>query len=235
MRTILPAIISASALRAIPTEDTHAVRIILLNSTGSTQYTLRGVGRRKGKYILEKDGTSGRHVLDIPVSIWNQDIPQGRYQDNTSIAHDLLAKPQPLIPFVTMIVPWNGARSKAADASAPDFFTPLRDLLVKLVPPPVVQHALNLAATGDIEALKAFVDSVSDDHAVALPRFPGDGIEDAPQETSTAEDDATAPEGSGLENIPDSASPKTETAAAKRMREKRARDKAKREADLQPA
>lgn len=203
MKANLPNIITAAALRVIPTADTHAVRVILLSSASATQYTMRGIGRRKGKYLLERDAATGKHILDIPVSLWNQEIPTGRYHDNNSIAHDLLAKPQPLMPFVTMIVPWSGtATSKPASA---DFFTPLRDLLVKLVPPPIVQHALTLAETGDNAALVAFVNSVSENPAVALPRFPGDRIEEKPPETP----------------------------AAKRMREKRARDKAAK--DLQPA
>lgn len=150
----LPFIISAAWIRSLPpTGDTHAVRMIMLTTSGPTTYTLRGIKR---KYLLDRDGVTGRHILDIPVSIWSQGLPSERYHDNTSIAHDLQSKPHPLCPFVTVVVPWNGG-GEALETQKPDFFTPLRDLLIHTDAPPYVIEALDLARGEDNSALVEYV------------------------------------------------------------------------------
>lgn len=239
----LPPILNAAVMREHACEgETQAIRIILLNSVGATLYTLRGQGRRKGKYILEKSGASGRHQLDVPVSVWNRDLPKGRYHDNPSIAHDLLSRPNPMAPFALQIVPWNSVETSENESLAaapavhgPDFFTPLVALIKKLGAPSIVDYALSLAIGDSAKALEAFVATVPDDPSLPLPRFPGDGIEAFEASMKAPSNDAPP------ENIPDAASEepstppqtpgsKAETPAARRMREKRARDRAKREA-----
>lgn len=246
----LPPIINAAVMREHASEgETHAIRIILLNSVGATLYTLRGQGRRKGKYILEKSGASGRHQLDVPVSVWNRDLPKGRYHDNPSIAHDLLSRPNPLAPFALQIVPWNSVETSEveslgdAPAESPTEISPsLVNLIETLV--------LRLAEAKDIKRCDSLLTPYLHTAIQRESAEPSMKIFEACNRTEILEFinkmwppyDPDAPSNDAPpEHIPDAATKepttppqttgsKAETPAARRMREKRARDRAKREA-----
>lgn len=146
MKTPLPHTISAAVLRehADPSE-THFIRLTYLGATGGTRYTLRGTGRRKGTYILEKDGVSGKYSIDIPVSIWNHGIPEGRYSENPSIAHDILSKPQALIPLIVTVVTRGGPGSNAESAeTSADSITLVQEFLAAVDAPQFVQDAIKV-------------------------------------------------------------------------------------------
>jgi len=251
----LPTIINAAAMREHASEgETHAIRIILLNSVGATLYTLRGRGRRKGKYILEKSGASGRHQLDVPVSVWNRDLPKGRYHDNPSIAHDLLSQPNPFAPFALQIVPWNGAETSEAAPTAvvpPESPAETNPTLVDLIE----NLVLRIAEARDIKRCDSLLSPYLRTAIHRESAEPSMKIFEACNRTEILEFinkmwPPHEPEAPSIdvqpENIPDATeepanqSPtseaKAETPAARRMREKRARDKAKREkAKLQTA
>jgi hypothetical protein len=117
MNTNLPNVISASVLRELADPaETQAVRVILLTSLSSTQATVRGSRR---KYIMSFCGETGRHILDVPASLWERGIPLSRYSQNDSIAHDIQSKPNILFPIVTKIVPWGNAVVATAAATPP--------------------------------------------------------------------------------------------------------------------
>lgn len=210
----LPPILSASVLRNLAApKETHAMRVTLLNANGPSLYTLRGTGRRKGKYILARDGVSGRHTLDIPASVWNAGIPLGKYGDNPSVAHDLMSKPQPLTPFVVSLVPWQDAATDPTPAADTTSLTNAVETISLRLLEKIFPAKFKVFATPDIKQ--------------ALER------ECSPTITAFLKAE-------GRENVVEfmqtlcTEKPKdAETPAAKRMREKRARDKAAKEA-LQP-
>ncbi len=211
--TPLPQQITAAVLRQLAAPDeTHAIRVILMNTPGATIAILRGVRR---KYLLQRDGHLGRHTLDIPASLWAQDMPTDRYRDNKSIAHDLMSKPSHLSPFITTIVPWGtpvAAQPAVADALATD------------------EPAAATVILGYLRQAKApdhIIDQVS---AIALN--PGEHLR------FLEEPDDERSERTEQPDIETATKTKSETPAAKRMREKRARDRKEREAKkaaLQPA
>lgn len=220
----LPNQISAAVLRdlADPSE-THAVRVVMLKTSSPTQYRYRGVRRQ---YIFERDGTLGMHILDIPVSLWMQEVPSERYRDNHSLAHDLQSRQMVNAPFLTLVVPWKtGEVTSEVLASgeakpAPDFIGPLRELLVKVEAPPFMLDAVDLAKGDDNSALVEFVKTFSD------------ALDDADTQEASGEADvpsSSAPEAETPEHDPAHKSPKSEPSqspAAIRMREQRARKKA---------
>lgn len=243
----LPPIISAQTIRAIaPQGDTHAVRIILLNSIGATTYTLRGQGARKGKYMLEKSGESGRHQLDIPVSLWNLEMPSGRYHDNKSISHDLLSRPNPLAPFALQIVPIGSQAETPSGTLSVDLVDAIETLTLRLLlnalPDQFKAHATpeftDLLNREIGPTITNFLDAAGRKNTVDFINL----ITAAPSgvETPAASENIPAAAPAKPKPAPkpaQSTSTRTETSAARRMREKRARDKAAREAAkvMQPA
>jgi hypothetical protein len=212
----LPATINAKILRELAApNETHAVRVVCLRTSGPTQFRFRGIKRQ---YLFERDGVSGMHVLDVPQSLWMDGVSAGAYRPNLSIAHDMQARPLPMVPLLTLLVPWGPAKADAgappaSDAApvtpSPDLFPPLRELLTKLGAPGILFDALHVLEHEGIGNFQSFVDCLPDDGVIV----------GSPEVAAPAK--AAQP------------SPAIETPAAKRMREKRARDKAKKQ--LQPA
>lgn len=208
----LPSTISNRILRefAAPNE-THAVRVQMLKTCGPSTYRFRGIKRQ---YLFERDGVTGMHVLDVPASLWMQHIPAGAYKPNLSIAHDIQGRPMLLAPLMTLWVPWKGAVpvEGAADASTevPFDFEPMRTLFVKLGAPSILFEALETLQHEGPAVFKDIVDSLPDGVIVGSPEAAAMLAGEPPAKPAP----------------PLSA---TETPAAKRMREKRARDKAKKQ------
>lgn len=112
----LPAVISKAVLKGLAQPaETHAVRVLLHDAPNHGIYRLRCARRQ---YLFEKDGTIGVHSLDIPVSVWMDGCPPGRYRDNHSVAQDF--RGTGATKWSIQIVPWKGAVSvQAPVASAP--------------------------------------------------------------------------------------------------------------------
>lgn len=172
----IPPLVSATVLRDLaPSDEKQAVRLVLAENRGSTQFRFRGITRT---YIFTRDNLMGAHTLDVPLSIWMQDVPQDSYRQNHSIAHDVFGRN--LVPVIPLIVPWGAAAE--ADKPAPE-----------PVPPPPLQ-----APQAQVEKAQA-------------------------QDKPEAHDKPETHEKPETHDKPD------ETPAARRMREKRARDKAARQ------
>ena len=87
-------------------EETHAVRVMVRRTGNAGPYTLRGRFRR---YLAMRDEAAGCHVLDVPLSVWMAGVPEGTYQDNLSVAHDLQAsRLSNRMPLVILVVPFAG-------------------------------------------------------------------------------------------------------------------------------
>ncbi|MCE5310444.1 MAG: hypothetical protein LLG20_22635 [Acidobacteriales bacterium] len=141
-------------------DETHVVRVIAHEANNSTVYRLRC---RTREYRFERDGTVGRHILDIPVSVWMAGAPGGagggKFRDNQSIAEDFRTAER--CPYSIHVLPI--ASSTAADApkSSSGHLPALRRLLSNLGAPDEVRQAFALIdAGGTPEELEKFTDSV---------------------------------------------------------------------------
>jgi hypothetical protein len=161
----LPTTISRQSLAklALP-DESHAVRVILKKVANNAPYLVRGKARR---YLFERNPDAKAHCLDIPVSLWMQDVNVFHgYRPGTSIPVDL--KPTITLPFMIHVVPWKGAASPAPAAQG-SALAQIRRLLAGFNPPPAVLAALDLADAGQVDALEAHVDKVLDLRANATP------------------------------------------------------------------
>jgi len=147
----LPTVISKAVLAGLasPTE-THAVRVLLHSVNNQSQYRLRC---RSRQYLFDKCGIVGRHLLEIPVSLWMADSPTKTFRENKSISEDFRTADN--CPFSIQIVPWKGA---AAPAAAESLFLPiLREILSAIDAPPVVEEAFKLIDAGNLGELQDLV------------------------------------------------------------------------------
>jgi hypothetical protein len=112
----LPTEITQATLNELASPaETGATRILLLLVANSGPYRLSGQRRR---YVFTRDNEAGAHILDVPDSLWQHDLPTGAYRENTSICHDLQNPSGGKLPLVFLRVPWQGASEKApADRS----------------------------------------------------------------------------------------------------------------------
>lgn len=211
----LPRLLSKAVLRGLASpDDKLAIRVIHHEVNNSGVFRLRCRGRQ---YLFERDHQAGRHVLDIPFSVYNHGVRQGRYREGDSIPADLRTAER--TPFEFQIVPWQhaettfGQEAPEADAPAVDFIAPLRSILSKLGAPEIVVHAFELIDGGDHAALLKLAESIVD---------------------------ASEDEGANNETAAEAEKTRKKKEHAARMREakarkKAAREKAAREKDLEAA
>jgi hypothetical protein len=135
-------------------DETHCVRVILQKVSNSAPYTYRSALRR---YLFERDGILGAHILDIPVSLWMAEIPtSGPYRKNASVSDDL--KPTQATPFTIQVIPWKGAKAPAV--ANPDCLPLLREIVSSFNPPPAILTALQLTEEGNLESLEVLAGTV---------------------------------------------------------------------------
>lgn len=103
MKSIPTTIDSKTLAQLAEPSDTHAVRLILRQVHNFSPYRMGG---KRYKYIFTHDSRIGAHVLDVPLSLWQGDVPKGAYRDNLSICHDLQGnRSTTLPPIVSVIIP----------------------------------------------------------------------------------------------------------------------------------
>ncbi|MEY4952588.1 MAG: hypothetical protein RL299_1012 [Pseudomonadota bacterium] len=209
----LPPIISKATLKGLASPDeTHLVRVIAHEPNNPTVYRMRC---RCREYRFERDGTVGKHILDIPVTLWMADTPSGssaRFRDNSSIAEDFRTGDRS--PYSIHVIPISKESPVAIDHHKPDTYQLLRELLVKTGAPEYIMEAVKLADMGETNALRCYVDSLAVD--------------------DTAGDESV----SVISSTPSTADALAAKKAdqARKMREAKAAKKAEREAaNLQPA
>ncbi|MEY3895826.1 MAG: hypothetical protein RLZZ214_1346 [Verrucomicrobiota bacterium] len=157
----LPTIISKSVLFSLAAPDeTHAVRILLHDVNNQSQYRL---SCRSRTYLFEKCGIVGRHLLEIPVSLWMQDSPTKSFRENQSISEDFRSADN--CPYSIQIVPWKGAAPQTFGQAMEAHFLPLlREILRTIEAPPVVEEAFKLIDAGnlgELQDLAAFLKSAA--------------------------------------------------------------------------
>ena len=82
----IPSIVSKSTLAQMNLPpQTHAVRIIAHANNNPTTYRLRC---RTREYRFERCGVVGKHILDIPLSVWMHGTIVSPFRETNSIADD---------------------------------------------------------------------------------------------------------------------------------------------------
>ena len=149
----IPALLDRRTLSKMASPDeTHCVRVILQKVSNPAPYTVRGRIRR---YLFERNQQLCSHILDVPVSIWMAEVPNnGPHRQNPSVSDDL--KPTMQLPFTIQVIPWGNA-TPATTATAPDVFPLVRQVAQKLEAPAIMRKAIDLAAAGDVDGLRALL------------------------------------------------------------------------------
>lgn len=103
MKSIPTTIDSKTLAQLADPADTHAVRLIQRQVHNFSPYRING---KRYKYIFTHDSRIGAHVLDVPLSLWQGDVPKGTYRDNLSICHDIQGNRSiTLPPIVCVLIP----------------------------------------------------------------------------------------------------------------------------------
>ena len=97
---------------ASPADSTN-IRVICTSAPNGSAYRLRG---KRRQYVFERDNTVGAHVLDVPASLWQHDVPTGPYRENLSICHDIQTVIGVKVPLVFMIIPRSSTKSDETPA-----------------------------------------------------------------------------------------------------------------------
>jgi hypothetical protein len=141
----LPQIVTAAdfAKRGKPGET--IVRVILRQPTNSGVYRLR-CGHRS--YLAVRNDAVCAHVIDVPESVWNAGIPEGKpYVKNDSVAADITGRVHALkIPLIVHTIPGKPPEPAAPMPEA-EKATPLvafRKLAEATGAPPVIMQAVEL-------------------------------------------------------------------------------------------
>ncbi len=147
----LPTVISKAVLAGLAApNETHAVRVLLHSVNNQSQFRLRC---RSRQYLFDKCGIVGRHMLEIPVSVWMADSPTKNFRENKSISEDFRAADN--CPYSIQIVPWKGATAVQNDQA--NFLPILREILAAIDAPPVVEEAFKLIDAGNLGELQDLV------------------------------------------------------------------------------
>jgi len=115
----LPPVISKSVIDEIKLPgDAYAVRVVLHEVNNSVPFRLASNHRQ---YVFDKCGIVGRHILDIPISLWMLGAETAPYRDNTSISEDFRTAKH--CPHSIQIIPLENAPAVLAQSTrnAPDF------------------------------------------------------------------------------------------------------------------
>jgi hypothetical protein len=143
----LPTVISKAVLAGLAApNETHAVRVLLHAVNNQSQFRLRS---RSRSYLFDKCGIVGRHMLEIPVSVWMADSPTKNFRENKSISEDFRTANN--CPYSIQIVPWKGAAAES------HFLPILREILAAIDAPPVVKEAFKLIDAGNLGELQDLV------------------------------------------------------------------------------
>jgi hypothetical protein len=141
----IPQLVSKSSLQAIDTsKDTHAVRVVLHDANNPGAFRLACHSRT---YLFERNGEIGKHILDIPVSVWMHGTTGGRFETAASISDDFRTATGASLSI--QVIPL-----RAATEGSGEVVSLLRQLLSNLVAPQPVIEAFACIDKGDIEGLR---------------------------------------------------------------------------------
>lgn len=188
--------------------DTSATRVLLLSVANGGPARLSG---KRRKYTFVRDNEAGAHILDVPDSLWQHDLPKGPYRENLSICHDLQNVMGAKVPLVFIRIPW-GDQNPTFVADAPADL----DLTLSII----------VGYFGHIKPPEHVTETLA--RIIATPGEFLHYLEPPPE--NQEEDDADF-----LSNSAATPKVKSQSEAAIRMREKRAKATAERKRQLEPA
>ena len=200
---IIPRKITRATLSGLfAPNETHVVRLIVHDVSNESRYLLRC---RSREYSFERSPQVGRHILDIPLSVYMEGANTKYWRDNTSIAEDIRMANRSV---TIQVLPISQAEIEVSNDTTPESPLPeLRRLLEILEAPEPVQQCLSMIENGDAaEVVRAFVDEIGfslesdqtypDSPPAAVPHavesVPGATPAEAPEITA-AETPAPAP------------------------------------------
>lgn len=167
----LPPIISKTTLQPLFTEkETHAVRVVLHEVNNGGIYRLRC---RLRTYLFERDGKVGKHILDIPVSVWMHGTGGSRHEANRSVSEDFRTGKH--IPYSIQVISIRESSIAVPESVADQALPLLRKLLSRLGAPDEVVHAFQLIEDGSIDALR----SLAEDKPASAPAADPDAAKKA--------------------------------------------------------
>jgi hypothetical protein len=148
----IPQLVSKSSLQAIDTsKDTHAVRVVLHDANNPGAFRLECHGRT---YLFERNGEIGKHVLDIPVSVWMHGTTGGRFETAASISDDFRTASGASLSI--QVIPLRAATGDSGEVVAL-----LRQLLSGIGAPDPVRHTFAMLEAGvSFQQIRKFVEDV---------------------------------------------------------------------------
>lgn len=225
---------SAILAKSAKSDEKLMVRLILREITNPRPYIKEG--RNNRDFVFEFDRELNAHVLDVPLSVWQDSNPNSNARANGSLVWDILGKPQnnhqPILPI---ILPWPGAESDKAvsvDSGANDELLELKtvklpiisELLEKLNAPDEVVEALSIVTGGTASDLRKFVDGIhAEESALNISNVPDEELK-GPDPKPTEK-----PKGKGGRTsrfTPEELAERKRKQAAARMQKKRERKRA---------
>lgn len=175
-------ILSQSSVRELREQsEKQFVRLVLHDVSNTGQYRLRG---RKHDYVFIYDQTAGRHILDIPLSLWQKGAESASsnasWRDNTSIAEDVRAHTNARLSFYVLNYD-DAVNAEIAEPKQSNLLTRLQSLFeVYGAPQDVIDLCLLEESDATEEEKDTFVYNVLEREANAEPEDDSPEIPEEP-------------------------------------------------------
>ena len=180
----IPRQISTAALHDLSApNETHFVRLILHDVRNGSRYLLRC---RSRDYFFLRDQEVGRHVLDIPLSVYMAGTGDTNWRDTKSISEDIRNANRSV---TVQVLPYNPSADSPALASEALAETEsplpiLKRLLTALEAPDQAHECLDAIMSGmSASEVRLIVDHLVDE--IETPAGPAD--DEVPSETPAEE------------------------------------------------
>jgi hypothetical protein len=175
----IPRQISTASLHELASpNETHFVRLILHDVRNGSRYLLRC---RSRDYFFLRDQEVGRHVLDIPLSVYMEGTGGTNWRDNKSISEDIRNANRSV---TIQVLPYNPSTDSPALVGEPvaEYESPLPELkrlLTALEAPDQAHECLDAIMSGmSVPEVRLIVD-----HMVDEIETPGPASDEQPSET----------------------------------------------------
>lgn len=188
-------ILSQSSLREFREKsEKQFVRLVLHDVSNTGQYRVRG---RKHDYIFVYDQVAGRHILDIPLSLWQKGgesaTSSASWRDNTSIAEDVRAHTGVKLSFY--VLSYEDAQDVIQDDSPVEKILTRLKCLFEVYGAP--QDVIDLCALEDSNATDeekdTFVFNVLEREANAEPADDAPEFPETPDQAKPSDESPSAP------------------------------------------
>ena len=182
----IPRQISTASLHELASpNETHFVRLILHDVRNGSRYLLRC---RSRDYFFLRDQEVGRHVLDIPLSVYMEGTGGTNWRDNKSISEDIRNANRSVTVQILPFVP--SADSPALESEPVEEtespLPELKRLLTALEAPDQAHECLDAILSGmSAPEVRLTVDRLVDEienSGPAIDKTAADNAEDVPAE-----------------------------------------------------